>query len=68
MTRELRLGFLCALGAYLLWGGLPLYFRALDHIGPQEMLAHRILWGLPTGLVFIIIAHRWKAFRGALTR
>ncbi|MEQ8558066.1 MAG: EamA family transporter RarD [Henriciella sp.] len=68
MTPELRLGFLSAFGAYLLWGGLPLYFRALDHIAPQEMLAHRILWGLPTALLFITAAARWKDLRAALTR
>lgn len=68
MSGELRLGFLCAFGAYLLWGGLPLYFRALDHIGPQEMLAHRILWGLPTAIIFVTVASRWNELRAALTR
>ncbi|WP_084396404.1 EamA family transporter RarD [Henriciella aquimarina] len=68
MTSELRLGFLSAFGAYLLWGGLPLYFRALNHIEPQEMLAHRILWGLPTALLFVTAAKRWKDMRAALTR
>ena len=56
MTSETRLGLLSAFGAYLLWGGLPLYFRALEHIGPVEMLVHRILWGLPTAIIFVIVA------------
>lgn len=68
MSAELRLGFLSAFGAYLLWGGLPLYFRALDHIAPQEMLAHRILWGLPTAIIFIALAGRLKELRAVLTR
>ena len=68
MNPELRFGLFSAFGAYLIWGGLPLYFRALDHIGPQEMLAHRILWGLPTALIFITLAARWKDLRAALTR
>lgn len=67
MKSELRLGLLSGFGAYLLWGGLPLYFRLLDHIGPVEMLAHRILWGLPTALLFITAARRWKDLRAALT-
>ena len=67
MTSELRLGLTCGFGAYLIWGGLPLYFRLLDHVGPIEMLAHRILWGLPTALIFIAIARRWRDLRGALT-
>ncbi|WP_300377390.1 EamA family transporter RarD [Henriciella sp.] len=68
MSSELRFGLFSAFGAYLLWGGLPLYFRLLDHIAPEEMLAHRIVWGLPTALLFIAAAARWKDLRGALTR
>ena len=68
MTPSLRLGFFSALAAYTLWGGLPLYFRALGHILPQEMLAHRILWALPTALIFITLASRWKEMKAALTR
>ncbi|WP_018148771.1 EamA family transporter RarD [Henriciella marina] len=67
MTPELRLGLLSGFGAYLLWGGLPLYFRLLDHVGPVEMLAHRILWGLPTAIIFIAVAMRWQDVRRALT-
>ena len=66
MKPETRLGLFCAFGAYLVWGGFPLYFRALDHVEPAEMLAHRILWGLPTGIVFVIIARRWRVFRAIL--
>ncbi|MEL7547957.1 MAG: EamA family transporter RarD [Pseudomonadota bacterium] len=59
MDSNLRLGFLSLLCAYLLWGGLPLYFRVLDHVAPSEMLAHRILWSVPTGLIFIWIGRNW---------
>lgn len=68
MSPALRLGFLCCLGCYTIWGGLPLYFRALDHIQPSEMLAHRIIWSVPTGLILIVIARNWKDLRAALTR
>ncbi|MEO1100592.1 MAG: EamA family transporter RarD, partial [Pseudomonadota bacterium] len=59
MTPAIRLGFFSALGAYTIWGLLPLYFKALGHIAPEEMLAHRILWSVPTGIVFIAIASKW---------
>lgn len=68
MSPDLRLGFLSGFAAYALWGALPLYFRALDHILPIEMLAHRILWALPTALIFITVAARWKDMRAALTK
>ena len=67
MSATLRLGFLCCLGCYTIWGCLPLYFRALDHIQPEEMLAHRIIWSVPTGLILIVIARNWQQLRAALT-
>ena len=33
------LGF--AVAAYGLWGFLPLYMKAMAHIGPVEVVAHR---------------------------
>ena len=68
MTPAVRLGFLSCLGCYTIWGGLPLYFRALDHIQPTEILAHRIIWSVPTGLILILIARNWHQLRAALTR
>lgn len=67
MSPAIRLGFLSALGAYTIWGLLPLYFKALGHIAPEEMLAHRIIWSVPTGLIFIAIASKWADLRAALT-
>jgi len=68
MSSSLRLGFLACLGCYIIWGVLPLYFRALSHIAPEEMLAHRIIWSVPTGLIFIALARNWAQLRAALTR
>jgi chloramphenicol-sensitive protein RarD len=42
MTR----GVLYALGAYLMWGVFPVYFKALQGVPPSEVLAHRVLWSL----------------------
>ena len=41
-----RSGLLMGLGAYALWGVLPLYFKALVHVRATEIVAHRILWSL----------------------
>ncbi len=66
MSPAIRLGFLSCLGCYGIWGCLPLYFRYLDHIGPTEMLAHRIIWSVPTGLILIALARNWGQMRAAL--
>src|ERR1041384_1021904 len=49
-------GFAFALTAYLLWGLLPVYMKAVAHISPAEVIAHRIIWSLPlAGLVLLVL-------------
>ena len=45
MTRN-KAGLLLGLGAYLLWGALPFYWKALNVASPSEILAHRGIWSL----------------------
>lgn len=40
-------GFVFALTAYVLWGFLPLYMKAMAHIPPAEVVAHRVVWSVP---------------------
>jgi chloramphenicol-sensitive protein RarD len=40
-------GFGFALTAYILWGFLPLYMKAMAHISPAEVIAHRVIWSVP---------------------
>ncbi len=59
-------GFGYALGAYLLWGFLPLYMKALAHIPPVEIIAHRALWSLPVAGVVLIVSGRTADLKRAL--
>ncbi len=45
-----------ALGAYAIWGFVPLFFKLLADVPPIEVLAQRIVWSLP--LCFVIMAFR----------
>ncbi len=47
---------MAALGAYVLWGLLPIFFKLLHHVGPVEVVAQRILWSMI--LVTALIALR----------
>jgi chloramphenicol-sensitive protein RarD len=42
-----------ALGAYLTWGFVPVYFKLLSHVPPVEVVAQRILWSIPLLLVIM---------------
>jgi chloramphenicol-sensitive protein RarD len=49
-----RRGFILALFAYLLWGLLPFYMKAVQHLPLMEVIAHRIIWSVPiAGAVLI---------------
>ncbi|ABI76407.1 transporter, chloramphenicol-sensitivity protein (RarD) family [Hyphomonas neptunium ATCC 15444] len=67
MSPALRLGFPAAVISYLVWGSLPLYIRAMQHTGALELLAHRILWSVPTAIIFIAIAANWRDVRAAFS-
>ncbi|KQT74086.1 EamA family transporter RarD [Microbacterium sp. Leaf436] len=55
-------GALYALGAYLLWGVLPLYFLQLKPTGPFEVVAWRILLAFVFCLVLLTVLRAWRPF------
>ncbi|MDM7981317.1 MAG: EamA family transporter RarD [Rhizobium sp.] len=65
-NRDSLNGFLFALSAYLLWGFLPLYMKALAHISPAEVIAHRILWSIPVAGLLLIILKRTDDLKKAM--
>lgn len=67
MNQSSSFGLFCGLAAYILWGLVPLYFRAVEHVPPFEMLAHRVAWSIVVlcGLAFVLT--EWQSIRAALT-
>lgn len=51
-------GLAFALGAYFLWGFLPLYLKAVSYIPPAEVVAHRIIWSVPIAGILLILLGR----------
>ena len=60
-----RAGLLFGLGAYLLWGVMPLYFKAIASVPATEIVAHRILWSLVFLAALASLWKRWPAIRAA---
>lgn len=50
---EASRGFLFALSAYLMWGFLPFYMKAVAHIPAAEVIAHRITWSIPIAALLL---------------
>jgi chloramphenicol-sensitive protein RarD len=59
-------GFLFALSAYGLWGLLPLFLKAVDHLPAVEVLAHRILWSVPIAGALLLALARTADVKAAL--
>lgn len=56
-------GIAYAAAAYLLWGVFPIYFKALQHVAPLEILGHRIVWSLAVCAALLLALRRlqWLA-------
>lgn len=67
-ARPGRGGLAAGIGAYLLWGGLPLYFPLLQPSGAVEIIAHRVVWSLLFCLLLLVATRSWRPFADLLRR
>ncbi len=59
-------GIVYAASAYVLWGLLPLYWKALQVVPAMEILSHRIVWSMLFVGGILLIRHNWAWLRPAL--
>ncbi len=59
-------GLVLAVTAYVLWGFLPLYMKAMAQNGPVEIVAHRIIWSVPVAGALLIALGRTRDLKAAL--
>jgi chloramphenicol-sensitive protein RarD len=53
----LKKGILSGIGAYLIWGFMPIWLKQIQSVPALQILAHRIVWSLVL-LVLIILLRR----------
>lgn len=51
-------GLFAALGAFIIWGLLPLYWKALSSAIPLEIICHRITWSTVVTLLLLILLRK----------
>jgi chloramphenicol-sensitive protein RarD len=61
MSSPLHRGMAAASVSYLIWGILPIYWKALDHIPSYEILGHRMAWSLPFVVLFLVLSGQSRA-------
>ncbi len=57
---EARKGRILALGAFMTWGLLALYWRALHALPAYEVLCHRIVWSAGFTALLLTFTGRWR--------
>jgi len=54
---QVKTGYILGISAYVLWGLFPLYFRLLQSVRADEIVAWRILWSAIFAILLLFI---WK--------
>jgi chloramphenicol-sensitive protein RarD len=66
--RSIRSGLLLAVGAYLLWGAMPLYFLAMAPAGPFEIVGWRIVFSLVFCAMLLSVTRAWPRLLAVVRR
>lgn len=56
--KDKKIGIANAIAAYIMWGLAPIYFKAIETIGADEIMVHRVLWSCILIGVFVILGRR----------
>ncbi|MEJ8568928.1 EamA family transporter RarD [Elongatibacter sediminis] len=48
-------GVAAALGAFIIWGLAPIFFKWIASVDPLEIIGHRILWSVPMLAGFLLL-------------
>jgi chloramphenicol-sensitive protein RarD len=60
-------GSLYALGAYVIWGFFPIYFKLLHEAPAIQVVAHRLVWSFILLSILLAARKEWKNLRLAIT-
>lgn len=55
-------GILYGLGAYGLWGIMPIYWKLIDTVPSWQIVGHRMVWSFVFVFLVVVINRRWQDF------
>jgi chloramphenicol-sensitive protein RarD len=59
----MKKGILYGIGAYVLWGFFPIYWKFLHVVPALQVIGHRISWSFIVLILFILLTKQWQDFR-----
>lgn len=62
-----RDGLLAAAAAFGIWGLTPIYWKAVEAVSAQELLALRVLWAVPLAAGLLTLRRAWSDVRRVFT-
>ncbi|MFW5695342.1 MAG: EamA family transporter RarD [Alkalispirochaeta sp.] len=65
-TRDIRVGTLSAIGAFSMWGVLPLYWIQISAVPALEVLWHRVFWGAVVAWIIVLYQRRHLRKAGSI--
>lgn len=59
----MKKGIWFGVGAYILWGFFPIYWKFLHQVSALQVIGHRISWSFVLLAIYILITKQWRDFR-----
>jgi len=53
-------GIIALFSAYIMWGAMPIYWKAIEAVSSFEILGHRVIWSVVFTLVLITLKRNWQ--------
>ncbi len=57
-------GVLWAVGSYLIWGAMPIYWKNLEHVASAEILVSRVVWAFVLTLLVVVLMKNGRHLKG----
>jgi chloramphenicol-sensitive protein RarD len=55
-----------AIGAFIIWGVSPVYWKTLDGIPPLQITAHRVVWSAMLLIILVGLRNQWRTLGSIL--
>jgi chloramphenicol-sensitive protein RarD len=63
----LNKGILYGIGAYLIWGFFPIYFKAIQMVPALQIMFHRVVWSFIFLAIVILARNDWARLKAQIT-